>query len=398
MAMVSSTSSFDAGAVAPDLLGPDPSQRPHSAVSTADSESSFGTGLARPVPDQPWPKLMLKVLISTFLLVLGWEIAMRHLGLQAGDLDDDRDYWVEQRRRLDKLPADSVVIIGDSRVLFGTELSKWEELTGRKPLQLALPATSAQPFLHDLASDERFAGLVVIGISESSYFSDELGRRVTVLKYIDHQTPSQKSGHLLYKAASRDLAFLDSNYTLFKLLERADWPQREGVAPLSVWKIAESYDDRQMYLWNRIETDPRLNEHARYVWGQYWIGDPIEKDLVDRVIAKTKPDIDRIRARGGEVVWLRTPSAGHLLDVERVRFPRAVGWDRLMRETNSFGIHFEDYTQMHNLDIPEWSHLSQSGAQVYTDAYVKVLMERVEWLKVHSKRWQEEGRRKPGDG
>ncbi|MGO4778408.1 hypothetical protein AB4084_23365, partial [Lysobacter sp. 2RAB21] len=191
--------------------------------------------------------------------------------LQAGDLDDDRDYWVEQRRRLDKLPADSVVIIGDSRVLFGTELSKWEELTGRKPLQLALPATSAQPFLHDLASDERFAGLVVVGISESSYFSDELGRRVTVLKYINHQTPSQQSGHLLYKAASRDLAFLDSNYTLFKLLERADWPQREGVAPLSVWKIAESYDDRQMYLWNRIKTDPRLNEHARYVWGQYWV-------------------------------------------------------------------------------------------------------------------------------
>lgn len=396
--MVSSTSNFDAGPAATDLLGPDPSQRPHSAISTADSESSFGTGLARPVPEQPWPKLMLSVLLSTFVLVLGWEFAMRNLGLAAGDLDDDRDYWVEQRRRLDQMPADSVVIIGDSRVLFGTELEKWRELTGRKPLQLALPATSAQPFLHDLANNERFKGLVVAGISEASYFSDEPGRRVSVLKYIDHQSPSQRSGHLLYKEASRHLAFLDSNYTLFTLLERMNWPQREGVAPLEVWKIAESYDDRQMYLWNRVASDKRLNDHARYVWEQYWIGDPVEKDVIDRVIARTKPDVDRIRARGGEVVWLRTPSAGTLLSIEHQRFPRPSAWDRLLRETDSFGVHFEDYTQMHNLDIPEWSHLSQAGAQVYTDAYVRVLLDRVEWLKTHSKGWREEGRRKPGDG
>jgi hypothetical protein len=398
MAMVSSTSSFDGTVTAPDLLGPDPSQRPPSAISTADSESSFGTGLSRPVPEHPWPKMMVAVLVVTSVLLLGWEISMRNLGLTAGDLDDDRDYWVEERRRLDRLPPDSVVIIGDSRILFGTELSRWQQLTGRRPVQLALPATSSLPFLHDLAEDERFSGLVVIGISEPSLFTDDYGFRVSVLKYLKDQSLSQRSGHFLHKEASRRLAFLDSNYKLFDLLERLDWPVRPGVEPLQVWKISEAYDQRQLYLWDRVATDPRLNAHARYVWQQYWIGDPTTQDTVDRTIAKAKVDIDRIRARGGEVVWLRAPSAGHLRDVERVRFPRATGWDRLLRETGTFGVHFEDYPQMQNLEIPEWSHLSKTGAQAYTDAYVKVLMDRVDWLKVHGRRWREESERRPGDG
>lgn len=396
--MVSSTSSFDRDAVEPDLLGPDPSQRPRSAVSTADSESSFGTGLSRPVPDHPWPKMMLAVLITTSALMFCWEMAMRNLGLDAGDLDDDRDYWVEERRRLNRSPADAVVIIGDSRILFGTELSKWQELTGRRPVQLALPATSSLPFLHDLANDTRFAGLVVIGISEPSLFTYEYGRRASVLEYLHDQSPSQRSGHFIYKEASRRLAFLDSNYKAFDLLERLDWPARPGVEPLEVWKISEAYDQRQLYLWNRVATDPKLNAHARHVWQQYWIGDPTTKEIVDRTIAKAKVDIDRIRARGGEVVWLRAPSSGPLLEIERKRFPRATGWDRLLHETGSFGIHFEDYPQMRNLEIPEWSHLSQVGARAYTDAYVRVLLDRVEWLKTRSKSWHEEGRRKPGDG
>ena len=396
--MVSSTSNSDDTSAIPDLLGPDPSQRPKSSVSTADSESSFGTGLSRPVPDHPWPKMMVGVFVTTLMLMFGWEMAMRHLGLAAGDLDDDRDYWVEERRRLDRSPGDSVVIIGDSRVLFGTELSKWQELTGRRPVQLALPATSSLPFLHDLAEDARFAGLVVIGISEPSLFTDEYGRRVSMLKYIEDQSPSQRSGHFIHKEASRHFAFLDSNYKAFDLLERLDWPVRPGVEPLEVWKISEAYDRRQLYLWNRVATDPGLNAHARHVWQQYWAGDPTTKDTVDRTIAKAKIDIDRIRARGGEVVWLRVPSAGHLREIERVRFPRATGWDRLLRETDTFGVHFEDYSQMQNLEIPEWSHLSRVGAQAYTDAYVKVLMDRVEWLKTRSKRWQEENKRRPGDG
>ena len=51
-------------------------------------------------------------------------------------------------------------------------------------------------------------------------------------------------------------------------------------------------------------------------------------------------------------------------------------WDRLLRETGAFGIHFEDYPEMQGLEIPELSHLSAESATRFTRAYVGVLRER----------------------
>jgi hypothetical protein len=101
------------------------------------------------------------------------------------------------------------------------------------------------------------------------------------------------------------------------------------------------------------------------------------------VIASTKADIDQIRARGGDVVWVRPPSTGPILDIERTRYPRQQVWDRLMHETGSFGVYFEDYPNMRNFNSSDWSHLTKSSALVFTDAYVRVLQEKVEWLRTH---------------
>jgi hypothetical protein len=97
----------------------------------------------------------------------------------------------------------------------------------------------------------------------------------------------------------------------------------------------------------------------------------------------TKSDIDRIRARGGEVVWVRPPSGGPLLDIERARYPRGRVWDKLVHDTASFGVYFEDYPGMQQLHCPDWSHLSRASAMAFTDAYVRVLRDQVEWLKLH---------------
>jgi hypothetical protein len=314
---------------------------------------------------------------------------MRHLGLRAGDLDDGRGSWAVERRKVDAGPRDPVVIIGDSRILFDTDLATWQTLTGRRPIQLALVATNALPFLHELASDAHFAGLVVIGTAEIAYFSDEVGSRVAVIDYVKKESPSQRVGQELYNEASRHLAFLDSNYTVFKLIGQQAWLERKGVdGPYAgVWKISESYDDRQSYLWDRIERDARLREHARRLWMESFAGDVVTPDLVERVIAKTKLDVDRIRSRGGEVVWIRPPSAGPLLDLELRRFPREKTWDRLLHDTGTFGVYFRDYPSMQHLDVPDWSHLTRSSATTFTDAYVRELRDRVDWLKVHSSAW-----------
>ena len=42
--------------------------------------------------------------------------------------------------------------------------------------------------------------------------------------------------------------------------------------------------------------------------------------------------------------------------------------------------HFEDYVEMRNLEVPEWSHLSRDSAARFTRAYVELIMQKVPWL------------------
>jgi hypothetical protein len=373
--------------------------RPRSEVSVLEAPIALSSPLAlrefeRPIPALPWLKILLVVAATTLVLMLGWEIEMRHLGLRAGDLDDGRGYWTVERRKVDAGPRDSVVIIGDSRILLDTDLATWQRLTGRRPIQLALMGMTAQPILHDLAADEHFAGLLVIGTAEFSYFSDDAGSIPGVLKYIKIESPSQRTGLQIHKTLSRYFAFLDSNYTLFNVLERHKWPERKDVEGpyIDVWKISESYDDRQSYLWDRIERDDYLREQAKTIWMEFFAGPEVKAATVERVSATTKSDIDRIRARGGEVVWVRPPSTGPILDIERARYPRQKVWDRLLHDSATFGVYFEDYPTMQHLSCPDWSHLSRTSAMAFTYAYVRVLRERVEWLKVRSSADAADGR------
>ena len=97
---------------------------------------------------------------------------MRSLGLHAGDLGDGVSYWTVERRKLAAGDHDGVVIFGSSRILFDTDLDVWEEMTGRRPIQLALVGTNPRPFLKRFAEDSDFDGLVVVGVTPEIFFSD----------------------------------------------------------------------------------------------------------------------------------------------------------------------------------------------------------------------------------
>ena len=42
-------------------------------------------------------------------------------------------------------------------------------------------------------------------------------------------------------------------------------------------------------------------------------------------------------------------------------------------QTNSVGVHFEDYTDLQGLRIPEWSHLHSEDSIKFTKALVPIL-------------------------
>jgi hypothetical protein len=176
---------------------------------------------------------------------------------------------------------------------------------------------------------------------------------------------------------SRYLAFLDNQYSLTELIDRMDIPNRgQMTGPyLRPWKLSENYADRQYVLWRGIETNGRLREHAIRVWLAR-SRPPPDDALIARVCAEVRDSVAKIRANGGEVVFIRPPSAGAYYDREQANLPRARTWDRLLREADVFGIHFEDYPAMQGLELPELSHLTREDAARFTRAYVGVLRER----------------------
>lgn len=336
-------------------------------------------GVAQPVPERdipsrPWPR-MFATAMALMLLALGvWEWRMRALQLLPGDLGDYPSAWAEQRRRIDTEHV-PIAIVGDSRILFDTDPDRFEAVTGVRPLQLAFVGTNARFLLENLADDPDFDGLLIVGISENGYFRDAAGFGADALKRYAYESPSQRGGQVLHVALSQVFGFLDEDYRLSKLVQRLDdgWRSAAKGRYFSVWKVLTMRGARDIKLWSRIEAPGHLQDHARAVW----LGGPPQQPLAESVIAdtqkRTRDAVAKIRARGGEVVFLRPPSNGPLYAAQNQRIPRSLGWDPLLREANVQGVHFEDDPAMQGLNLPEYSHLSAACATVYTDAYARAL-------------------------
>ena len=100
---------------------------------------------------------------------------------------------------------------------------------------------------------------------------------------------------------------------------------------------------------------------------------PMSGKALDKVMQSVTRDVARIKARGGDVIFTRTPSSGFFLQAEHRMFPREAYWDRLLKETGCKGIYYADYPGMASLTCPEFSHLSPADAIIYTNNLVAVL-------------------------
>jgi hypothetical protein len=68
--------------------------------------------------------------------------------------------------------------------------------------------------------------------------------------------------------------------------------------------------------------------------------------------------VQKIRARGGKIVFVRLPNSGGLKVLEDRETPRAAVWDRVIKDTAAPGIYYEDFPDLAGFNCPEWSHLS----------------------------------------
>ena len=329
----------------------------------------------RDIPQQPWGRVALAVVLAVALGTVALEVNARRLGLQPGDLDNSETDWAHERARL----ADATVaIVGDSRILFDTNLDRFEQLTGERPVQLAIHGTSARTLLKDVAANPEFKGLLIVGLADTMFFQPFDGYGGYIHDRKRYESPANKASAVLDHALQRQVAFLDSSYRLSVIARRLDpgFRGRPDSPYHDIWKLAEVGGDRQTWMWPRIVTDRRLRAHARFAWEGFKEKLPFTPGLIAKGLGESVAAVKAIRARGGEVVFVRPPSDIHLRLNEEAQVPKARGRSALLARTASVGVHNDDLPpQLRRLAMPEWSHLTRACATVFTDAYVRRLAE-----------------------
>ena len=338
----------------------------------------------RDIPSQPWGRIMIAVAVALAAGVAALEVNARRLGLRAGDLDNSEVAWVKERVRSDSA---QVAIVGDSRILFDTDLDRFEALTGTRPVQLAIHGTSALTLLEDAASNANFKGVLIVGLSDTMFFMPFDGYGEYVRRRGDFTSPSGRIGIEIDHILQRRLAFLDSNHRLSVAAHRLDPNFRPGVeGPKDdIWKLQEVGEQRQTWLWDRVEYDLPYRARTRWAWKGFKEKFPYTPQLIAKGHARAKAAVAKIRARGGEVVFVRPPSAPQLRVNEEAQVPKAKGWDALIANTRGVGVHADDLpASVQGLTLPEWSHLNRACARVFTDAYVRRLAELTPRIKLRA--------------
>jgi hypothetical protein len=82
------------------------------------------------------------------------------------------------------------------------------------------------------------------------------------------------------------------------------------------------------------------------------------KQAVEQRFHDVVTAVQKLRARGGKIVFVRLPYTGGLKALEDRDTPRAQTWDPILKATAAPGIYYEDYPELSGFNCPEWSHLS----------------------------------------
>lgn len=343
-------------------------------------------------------KASILSLILVVVFMASWEFYLRSKGFETSYYDDPA-LWTHKREMIYEPAEKATIFIGSSRIKFDLDINTWQNITGDHAIQLACVGSTPVPILMDLANDKNFKGKLIVDVTEGLFFSTAEGnakRPVDNMKYYKEQTPAQRAGFHINRFLESKFVFLDKEWlSLNELLKRSHIPNRPGVYdfpgfPSDFGRVKFT---RQEYMTDKLVADTNIANKVKAIWESFRKMQPplpppgpgldsalaFRKKEQDSIFNLVKVAVDKIKGRGGQVLFVRTPSSGPFLMGEKMGFPREKFWDRLLQTTQSPGIHFEDYPAIAHFQCPEFSHLKVSDAIIFTKNLIKILEEEKGW-------------------
>lgn len=334
-------------------------------------------------------KASILALIITIIFTCWWEFYWRNRGFTVS-YNDDKVLWAKKRSQVYQAPNLSTVFIGGSRIKFDLDIATWEHVTGENAVQLALVGTPARIILRDLSNDLNFKGKLIIDVAEAQFFSYDSVRRERLaregLEYYAKETPAQKvSASIDYTLESKVIFLEEGRFGLTRLLNGLGLKNRPGIIIPGMFPLefSQTTIDRQNFMTPMFLADSNLQKAQIEAWKLGIVitrkSPTIKGEALISFFKDYKTSIDKIRSRGGTVLFVRPPSTGVCLQSEKELFPREKYWDQLLAYTNTPGIHFSDYPELADFKCPERSHLSPGDAALFTNSLIKILHQEKGW-------------------
>jgi hypothetical protein len=338
----------------------------------------------RPIPALPWRGMTVIVVLLVCAASFAWELYVRSIGY-APTLNDTEDLWTQVHRRI---RPESLVIVGDSRPLFDLDLDELEKGLGKRPIQIALAGSCAYPVLADLINDDKFHGTVICSIVPGMFFAPGgplLETSEKALKRYRTQTVAQRASHHLGMFLEEHIAFLkQEDLTLERLLAKLPIPDRPNAqVPPTLPPDFQTVDhERRMRMIEKCAQPGELQTRIRQIWLPLFTPPPppsyVPKEAFMEQMGKavearfrdTAAAVNKLRARGGKIVFVRFPHSGELKNLEDRLSPRARTWDPLIKSTGGPGIYYSDFPELSDFTCPEWSHLSAGDSVEFTKRLV----------------------------
>ena len=320
-----------------------------------------------------WQGAWLIAALLAASICTGLEAHWRALGYRP-QLQDSAQLWSMQRARVDTSRRIPLVVLGASHIQYALDMKLLaQRLPDYRPIMLADNGRYPLAALRDLAADEDFRGIVLCDIDArglSSYYDD---MQQPAVEYFHKQwSPNWYAHRKALNLWQRTAVIAWSRFGALATLERwidagsAPWrspttlrTDRSGDIDFSA---ADGAALARGFL-DGLRAD--LHRHP-----------PQSPALWRANLERVRRWCDRIHSRGGQVVFLRTPTSGALAAAEEAAYPRSRYWDRLADAVGVPVVYAADIPFFANLTLHDGSHVDYHDKPAYTRALVDLLQSR----------------------
>lgn len=279
-------------------------------------------------------------------------------------VSDGKIAWAVQRLRVETAGPEMVVLLGASRAHLGFSPLAFEQaLPGHPVINLALNAHDPLAAFQDIAENTGFAGTVLFSFHPKFDLFVGQDQAVCVQYYNDNFAHIGRYERLLSYRVERflqhRLALLSPNSNWTTLVTDRLHPPRT------------SFDDRR---WRKVdfrgmspkELGAQRKLRLEGISAKVQAAPTPNVAEFEPTLAVLARSTRMIQARGGKVIFVRYPSSGPHYELECMKCPRELFWDKIQPATGAISLYWSDYPELREFDTLDYSHLDQRDAEDFT--------------------------------